>query len=76
MKIQDLVGNENARRRGSEKYKALLAEFDAANTVVVRAMEKSHAWLEKELLPPSKGSYAIGADGRNDRRVTTDSPPR
>src|SRR3954452_10210249 len=27
MNIQDLVGNENARRRGSEKYKALLAEY-------------------------------------------------
>ena len=27
MKIQDLVGNESARRRGSDKYKALLTDY-------------------------------------------------
>src|SRR5690349_22215075 len=27
MKIQDLVGNENVRRRNSDKYKALLTEY-------------------------------------------------
>jgi NADH-quinone oxidoreductase subunit B len=27
MKIQDLVGNESARRRGSDRYKALLTEY-------------------------------------------------
>jgi uncharacterized protein (DUF885 family) len=39
---------------------ALLAEFTSANAGVVRAARDFGTWLEKDLLPRSKGSYAIG----------------
>jgi uncharacterized protein (DUF885 family) len=41
---------------------ALLQSFDAANAKVVAATRDFAAWLEKDLLPRSKGSYAIGAE--------------
>ncbi|HEV3204191.1 MAG TPA: DUF885 family protein, partial [Gemmataceae bacterium] len=40
----------------------LLKEFQTANGPVVKVMEEAVAWLKKELLPRSKGSYAIGGD--------------
>jgi uncharacterized protein (DUF885 family) len=40
----------------------LRAQFDAANAVVVEATRSFADWLEKDLLPRSKGAYAIGAD--------------
>jgi uncharacterized protein (DUF885 family) len=40
----------------------ILAEFEAANDQVVRSLQQSVNWLKQELLPKSKGSYAIGAD--------------
>jgi uncharacterized protein (DUF885 family) len=40
----------------------LLAEFEAANKPVIAAFESVAGWLQNELLPKSKGSYAIGAD--------------
>jgi uncharacterized protein (DUF885 family) len=40
----------------------LLQEFDAANTVVVKALEDTVAWMKKELLPRSGGRFAIGAE--------------
>jgi uncharacterized protein (DUF885 family) len=40
----------------------LLQEFDAANGAVVKALEGAVAWLKNDLLPKSKGRYAIGAD--------------
>ena len=40
---------------------ALKKEFDDANARVVAATRDFAAWLEKDLLPRSKGSYAIGA---------------
>ena len=39
----------------------LKKEFDDANARVVAATRDFAAWLEKDLLPRSKGSYAIGA---------------
>ncbi|WP_439629917.1 DUF885 domain-containing protein [Gemmata sp.] len=39
----------------------LLAEFEAANAPVVEAFEAAAKWLEADLLPKSKGTYAIGA---------------
>ena len=39
----------------------LLAEFEAANAPVVAAFEAAAKWLEADLLPKSKGTYAIGA---------------
>src|SRR5438128_8500525 len=41
---------------------ALKKEFDDANGRVVAATRDFSAWLEKDLLPRSKGSYAIGAE--------------
>jgi uncharacterized protein (DUF885 family) len=40
----------------------LFAEFEAADKPVVEAFERAAEWLEKDLLPRSKGHYAIGAD--------------
>jgi uncharacterized protein (DUF885 family) len=39
---------------------ALFAEFEKANAEVVKAIRELLAWLETDLLPRSKGSYAIG----------------
>ncbi len=41
---------------------ALLAEFEAANKAAVEAVESATAWLKNDLLPRSKGSYAIGPE--------------
>ena len=41
---------------------ALQKEFDDSNARVVAATRDFAAWLEKDLLPRSKGSYAIGAE--------------
>jgi uncharacterized protein (DUF885 family) len=40
----------------------LFKEFTAANDQLIHAFEQAAAWLKKELLPRSHGSYAIGAD--------------
>jgi uncharacterized protein (DUF885 family) len=40
---------------------ALFAEFEAANAPVVKSLSEAAEWLKKDLLPRSKGSYAIGA---------------
>jgi len=39
---------------------ALLAEFAAANAAAVAASKSFVDWLERDLLPRSKGSYALG----------------
>jgi hypothetical protein len=41
---------------------ALQKEFDDANGRVVAATRDFSTWLEKDLLPRSKGNYAIGAE--------------
>lgn len=41
---------------------ALWREFEETNSRVVDATRDFAAWLEKDLLPRSKGSYAIGAE--------------
>ena len=48
---KDAAGNDAALRK----------EFDDANASVVAATRDFAEWLEKDLLPRSKGSYAIGA---------------
>ena len=40
----------------------LQAEFAKANADVVRELTELSVWLEKDLLPRSKGKYAIGAE--------------
>lgn len=47
-----------AELRGTPLY----AEFESANTGVVRALEGYRAYLEKELLPSSDGDFRIGAE--------------
>jgi uncharacterized protein (DUF885 family) len=49
-------------KEAAGKDAKLLAEFEAANKPVIEAFESAAKWLETELLPRSKGSYAIGAD--------------
>ena len=44
------------------KDEKLFAEFEAANKPVIEAFETAAKWLEGELLPKSKGKFAIGAD--------------
>ncbi|MBP3956057.1 DUF885 domain-containing protein [Gemmata sp. G18] len=44
------------------KDEKLFAEFEAANKPVVEAFESAAKWIETDLLPKSKGKYAIGAD--------------
>jgi uncharacterized protein (DUF885 family) len=39
---------------------ALFAEFEKANAEAIKATRELVAWLETDLLPRSKGSYAIG----------------
>lgn len=39
---------------------ALLAEFTAANAAAVKETQAFAEWLQKDLLPRSKGNYAIG----------------
>ena len=43
------------------KDEKLLAEFESANKPVIEAFETTAKWLQSDLLPKSKGSYAIGA---------------
>jgi uncharacterized protein (DUF885 family) len=40
----------------------LLQEFTAANDAVVKSLTETVAWLKKDLLPKSRGKYALGAD--------------
>src|SRR5881628_3001723 len=40
---------------------ALLQEFASANSAAANSLKEATDWLEKTLLPKSKGTYAIGA---------------
>ena len=40
----------------------LLKEFTSANDAVVKSLTETVAWLKKDLLPRSKGKYALGCD--------------
>jgi hypothetical protein len=40
---------------------ALLHDFDEANAAASSSLEEAALWLEKTLIPNSKGNYAIGA---------------
>jgi len=52
------------------KDEKLLAEFEAANKPVIEAFESAANWLEKDLLPMSKGKFAIGAKAFMDKLQT------
>jgi uncharacterized protein (DUF885 family) len=40
----------------------LLKEFNAANDAVVKSLAETVEWMKKDLLPRSKGKYALGAE--------------
>ena len=44
------------------KNAALLAEFKRSNDGAIAALKDYLAWLQKDLLPRSKGAFAIGAE--------------
>lgn len=66
--IDQLDGNQGFFRTtvveafADVKDPALLAEFKQANDAVIAALGDYKAWLQKDLLPRSNGSYAWGAD--------------
>jgi uncharacterized protein (DUF885 family) len=41
---------------------ALFSDFNQANEAAAKSFEDASTWLEKTLLPMSKGNYAIGAE--------------
>ena len=40
----------------------LFKEFNQANQQVIESLKKAETWLKQDLLPNSKGNFAIGAD--------------
>jgi uncharacterized protein (DUF885 family) len=40
----------------------LLQDFNSANDAVVKSVTEAVAWMKKDLLPRSRGKYAVGAD--------------
>jgi uncharacterized protein (DUF885 family) len=66
--ISQLDGNQEFFRAtvveafADVKDAALLAEFKRTNDAVIAALGEYKTWLQKDLLPRSKGSYAWGAD--------------
>lgn len=49
-------------RAAAGKDRFLLARFEKANRAAARAVERAARWLKQDLLPRSKGTYAIGAE--------------
>src|SRR5262249_44317448 len=49
-------------RTAAGKDARLFADFEAANKPVIEGFETAAQWLKDDLLPRSKGSYAIGTD--------------
>jgi uncharacterized protein (DUF885 family) len=66
--IEQLDGNRDFFRTAvaaafpTVKDAALVAEFKQANDAVVAALGEYKAWLQKDLLPRSNGSFAIGEE--------------
>jgi uncharacterized protein (DUF885 family) len=49
-------------RQAAGNNAELFKEFNTANDAVVQALGATVAWLKEDLLPRSKGTYALGAD--------------
>src|SRR5262249_22935005 len=49
-------------KEAAGKDAGLLREFNTANDAVVKALTETVAWLKTDLLPRSKGTYALGAE--------------
>jgi uncharacterized protein (DUF885 family) len=52
----------------------LFKEFNIANDAVVKSLTETVAWLKKDLLPKSKGAYAVGADAFAKHQSCKSSP--
>jgi uncharacterized protein (DUF885 family) len=48
-------------RDAAGKDTELLKEFNEANAAVIKSLSEAVAWMEKDLLPKSKGKYAVGS---------------
>ena len=51
---------------------ALCKEFDAVNQAAAQSVEQAAAWLKSDLLPRSKGAYAIGAENYSKKLLYDD----
>jgi uncharacterized protein (DUF885 family) len=51
---------------------ALLADFTGANAAAIAATKSFADWMEKDLLPVSRGNYAIGADNFSKKLLYSD----
>jgi uncharacterized protein (DUF885 family) len=49
-------------KEAAGKDAKLLKEFDDANAAVIKSLDETVAWMKRDLLPRSKGSYALGAE--------------
>jgi uncharacterized protein (DUF885 family) len=58
--FKESVANWAKGAAGSDTV--LLQEFNRVNDAAANSLEEAAIWLEKTLLPESKGSYVIGAD--------------
>jgi uncharacterized protein (DUF885 family) len=58
--FRDTVRDWAKEAAGSDA--ALFAEFNAANSNVLGALQETATWLKQDLLLRSKGSYALGAE--------------
>src|SRR5262249_3552621 len=57
---RDTVGDW--AREAAGKDAGLLKEFNAANDAVVKSLTETVKWLKEDLLPRSRGKYALGAE--------------
>ena len=59
---RDFFENDVPAAFDGVKDAALLADFTSANAAVIAALDDYKVWLESDLLPRSKGSFAFGSD--------------
>ncbi|MBV9122784.1 MAG: DUF885 domain-containing protein [Planctomycetes bacterium] len=58
--FQDSVSSWAEEAAGKDDV--LLAEFEAANTAFLKALREGVAWMKDDLLPRSRGHFALGAE--------------
>jgi uncharacterized protein (DUF885 family) len=49
-------------KEAAGKDASLFNEFSTANDAVVKSLTETVAWMKKDLLPKSKGTYALGSE--------------
>jgi uncharacterized protein (DUF885 family) len=57
---RDTVSNWAKEAAGTDAD--LFKEFNAANNAVVKSLAENVAWMKQELLPKSRGKYALGSE--------------